>query len=168
MEAGQLSIRCISPEEIEVFKLIRLEALRCEPASFASKSEDWETLADEDWRQRLSDPVFVAFNNAEPVGLMGMLRFRPAKMAHRATLVMVYVRESSRGTGVAKKLLRSVFDHARQQGVTQIELSVSAANSVAIRFYRNQGFSEIARIPNGFLENTITVEEMIMMRRLDC
>ncbi|MGM4985937.1 MULTISPECIES: GNAT family N-acetyltransferase [Rhizobium] len=166
MGVERVLIRRIVPDEIDVFRRIRLEALRCEPASFASRFEDWVMLPDEAWRQRLNDPVFVAFSKSEPIGIMGLLRFRPRKMAHRATLVMVYLRECFRSTGLAKDLLDAVIDFARGEGVLQLELAVNAENPAALRFYRRHGFIEVGRIPCGLLDGDREIVDVIMVRRL--
>ena len=49
-------IRQLNADDVEVFKTIRLEALRLEPAAFASKPEDWASLPNEEWRDRLQPP----------------------------------------------------------------------------------------------------------------
>ncbi len=167
MDAKRVSIRRIRPDEIEVFRSIRLEALRCEPASFASRFEDWQFLPEEEWRRRLDDPVFVAFSNDEPIGIMGLVRFRPSRMAHRATLVSVYIRKSERGTGIASNLLRVVSDHAMRLGVLQMELAVNAENFAALRFYKREGFVEVGRIPGGVLDDNKEIDDIIMVRRLN-
>ncbi|NSZ19884.1 GNAT family N-acetyltransferase [Agrobacterium vitis] len=164
MEAKPLLIRCISHEDIDAFRRIRLEALACEPASFASPFEDWERLSDGDWQQRLQDHVFIAFSDDEPVGIMGLSRLRPKKMAHRATLVMVYVRKRFRGTGLSRKLLGAVIDFAKAKGILQIELGVSAENLEALRFYRRNGFTDIGLNPRGVLDEGRAVDEVRMPR----
>lgn len=166
MAESLTTIRCIQADEVEAFRRIRLEALRAEPSSFASSYEDWEGLSDEEWRQRLADPVFIAFRDSEPVGISGLLRQRPSRMVHRATIIMVYVRQNLRGTGLAGILLGAVADHARDIGIRQLELSVSAENPAAIRFYRKQGFSEFGRIPGGTLRDGREVDDVLMVRRL--
>ncbi|NRP90654.1 hypothetical protein GFPCMMHI_06581 [Ensifer adhaerens] len=167
MAVERVSIRRITAGEIDVFRSIRLEALRCEPASFASRFEDWQFLRDEEWRRRLNDPIFVAFCKSEPVGIMGFVRFRPCKMAHRAMLVSVYVRKSERRAGIAVDLLNVVSDYAKRLGILQLELAVNAENSVALRFYQRHGFIEIGRIPGGLLDGDRQIDDVIMVRRLD-
>ncbi|MBB3918365.1 GNAT family N-acetyltransferase [Rhizobium fabae] len=166
MDAGGVTIRHIGPDEVEAFRQIRLEALRVEPASFASRYEDWEVLSLEEWRNRLNEPVFIAFQDGAPVGIMGLFRQRSSKMAHRATIVMVYVRSNLRGTGLAGRLLEAVSDHARAAGIVQLELFVSAENAAAIRFYQRQGFAEIGRIPGGVLEEGREIDDVMMARRV--
>ncbi|MGV1835982.1 N-acetyltransferase family protein [Rhizobium rhizogenes] len=166
MRGKGIAIRHISADEFDIFRRIRLEALRVEPSSFASSVEDWEVLTDEEWRRRLSDPVFVAFRGEEPVGVMGLLRQRSSKMAHRATLIMVYVRKDLRGVGIAKDLLDTVIAYALSEGIVQLELVVSAENPKAISFYRREGFSEIGRIPGGVRHNGREIDDIMMARRL--
>ncbi|MBX5225631.1 MULTISPECIES: GNAT family N-acetyltransferase [unclassified Rhizobium] len=166
MDAGGVTIRLIGGDEVEAFRRIRLEALRADPSSFASRYEDWEILSLQEWRDRLSEPVFIAFQEGEPVGIMGLFRQRPSKMAHRATIVMVYVCAKLRGTGLAVKLLETISDHARDIGIRQLELFVSAENSAAMRFYQRQGFAEIGRIPGGVLEDGREIDDVMMARRL--
>lgn len=166
MDADSITIRKITADEVEAFRRVRLEALHAEPSLFASRYEDWEALSIEEWRNRLSEPVFVAFQNGEPVGIMGLLRQRSTKMIHRATIVMVYVRAELRGTGLAGKLLEAISEHALDIGVRQLELFVSAENPAAIRFYQRQGFSEIGRIPGGVLEEGREIDDVMMARRI--
>lgn len=166
MNAHIITIRRISAPDVDAFRRIRLEALRCEPASYASTHDEWASLPVEAWQQRLNDPVFVAFQNDEPVGLIGLLREAPARSAHRATIVMVYVRRSLRGRGIAKDLLDTLESFARGIGITQLELTVSAENPVATAFYLREGFVEVGRIPDWFIFEDRGIDDLLMVRRL--
>lgn len=166
MSESLTTIRRVQADEVDAFRRIRLEALRAEPSSFASSYEDWKDLSDQEWRQRLADPVFIVFQDGEPVGITGLLRQRPSKMAHRATIVMVYIRQNLRGTGLAAALLSAVADHARDIGIRQLELNVSAENPTAIRFYRREGFFEFGRVPGGTVRDGREIDDVLMVRRL--
>ena len=161
------TIRLAGPDDVDAFRRIRLEALHAEPAAFASTAADWEALSDEEWRRRLTEPVFIAFRDDEPVGIMGLMRQRSSKMVHRATIVMVYVRASLRGSGLASALLEALIRPAREVGIRQLELAVSVENPAAVGFYRRQGFAEIGRIPGGFLHDGKEIDEIMMARRID-
>ncbi|AEG07251.1 GCN5-related N-acetyltransferase (plasmid) [Sinorhizobium meliloti BL225C] len=160
-------IKRLSVEDVDVFRRIRLEALSHEPFSFASVFDDWLHLSDREWREHLDQPVFVAFLNGQPVGMMGLKFERARKMVHRAKLVSVYVRKGERGTGIAANLLHNVTEHARDYGVLQLELAVNAEISAAIRFYQRHGFVEVGRIPNGYLGHGTENDELIMVLRLN-
>jgi RimJ/RimL family protein N-acetyltransferase len=160
-------IRLLSGDDFEVFRRIRLEALRAEPGAYASTVEEWEILPDEEWRRRLTEnPVFVALRDNEPVGIMGLMRQRSSKMAHRATIIMVFLRADLRGTGLARALLENLTEYAKAQGIRQLELAVTAENLKAFRFYRRQGFSEIGRVPGGFLHEGREIDDIMMARRI--
>ncbi|TRL40508.1 GNAT family N-acetyltransferase [Rhizobium straminoryzae] len=166
MNAGSADIRRILADEVEAFRRIRLEALHNEPSSFASSYDDWVSLSTDEWKQRLRDPVFIAFQGSEPVGIVGLRPQRARKMAHRATIIMVYVRNDQRGSGLAHKLLHAVADHARGMGISQLELAVSGDNIPAIRFYSREGFLEVGRIPCGFIHDGKEIDDVLMMCRL--
>lgn len=162
-----MTIRLLGAEDWQLFRSIRLEALRQEPAAFASTVDDWEQRPEAAWRRRLAEtPVFVALHNGEPVGVMGLARERSSKMAHRAVIIMVYVRASARGSGLAAALLEALTRHALAIGIRQLELAVSVENQAAIRFYMRNGFREIGRIPGGFREQDREVDELLMARRI--
>ncbi|WP_455873877.1 N-acetyltransferase family protein [Rhizobium yanglingense] len=164
---GQINIRLLGPEEIEAFRQIRLEALQTEPAAYASTAADWESLTHDEWHHRLTNnAVFVAFHREKPVGMMGLMRQQSSKMAHRATIIMVYVHKSFRGLGAASALLERLTGHAREVGIRQLELAVSAQNPPAIRFYEREGFSQVGRIPGGIIHDGEEIDDVVMARRI--
>jgi RimJ/RimL family protein N-acetyltransferase len=165
-DTGEVLIRRLSADEIDVFRCIRLEALSAEPASFASTFEDWANLPDEEWRRRLSRPIFIALLDGQAIGMMGLSHQRPAKIAHRAVLTSVYLRKTERGSGIADDLFRAVSTYARSAGILLLELMVSAENDAALRFYRRHGFVEIGRIPSGILDNGREIDDVMMVRQL--
>lgn len=165
METG-ITIRRIEVAEVEAFKRIRLEALRLEPSAYASTYEDWASLTDDEWRSRMNEPVVAAFLGEEPVGLAGLMRQRSAKMTHRASIVMVYVRKSQRGTRVASDLVDAIVDEARAMGIVQLELAVTAENQAAVRFYERKGFVQIGRVPGALLHEGREMDDIMMALRI--
>lgn len=157
----------LAPSDLAEFRAIRLEALRMAPQAFANTESDWAALSEGEWRRRLENPVFVVRRGSEPVGIMGLLRHTGTKTAHRARLIMVYMRACERGTGLTCSLLAAVMDFARQSGIRQIELEVSDHNAGAIRFYERHGFTQIGRLPGAIIDQGREIDELIMMRRLD-
>jgi RimJ/RimL family protein N-acetyltransferase len=161
-------IRQLGPEDMQIFRQIRLEALRSEPANFASSAADWEALPDAEWTRRLNvNAVFVDFHEGEPIAIMGLMPQTASKMAHRGTVIMVYVRKDRRGGGHAKAILDVLVAHARQTGIRLLELAVSAENPAAIRFYQREGFEQAGRIPGGTIHEGREIDEILMTRRID-
>lgn len=162
-----MMIRKLGKADVDIFKSIRLEALRCAPESYASHAHDWEDLSEQDWLLRMADcTIFVAMKGDEPVGIMALLPNRPSKMAHRATIIMVYVRKSERGSGLADALLAMMTEDARKNGISQLELAVSAENPAAVRFYHKAGFSDIGLMLAGLRHNGRDIDEIMMVRRI--
>ncbi len=163
----EIESRLLDQTEVGVFRQIRLEALKLEPQAFASSYEDWIELSEGEWAKRLADNlVFMAFLKSEPVGIVGLMRQLASKMAHRATVIMAYVRRDHRGTEVATDLFGMMAQTALDRGISQLELNASAENRAAIRFYRRMGFEEIGRIPAGFIHEGKEIDDILMVRRL--
>lgn len=159
------SVRLLRDDEVELFRRIRLEALAREPAAFASALADWQALDLDAWRARMAaGPVVVAFDGDELVGLMGLVRERGSRLAHRATLVMVYVRPEARRSGLSAAMLACLDEAARAAGIRQVELHVSVENPAAVGFYRRSGFREIGRLPAAFLHEGREIDEFLMVR----
>ncbi|MDQ0319534.1 ribosomal protein S18 acetylase RimI-like enzyme [Pararhizobium capsulatum DSM 1112] len=159
------TIRMLSSTDTAAFRAIRLESLRQDPDAFASQEDDWLRISEADWQRHLiHNTVFAAFENETPVAVMGLMRQRAAKMTHRATIIMVYIRKANRGSGLASDMLDFL---AAIIGIRQLELAVRADNAEAIAFYRKAGFAEIGRIPGGFLQDGREIDEILMARRTD-
>jgi len=160
--------RQLHEADVEIFKQLRLESLSDSPAAYASSYADWVDLPRAAWVKRLTeDVVFASFNGPDPFGLMGTLRQRPSKMAHRASIVMVYLRASHRGQGLAATLLRAVENHARTAGILQLELSVASTNLTAIGFYTHMGYRKTGEIPSEYLHQGTPIDGWQMVRVLD-
>jgi len=134
--------------------------------SYASRTEDWENLSEDQWYERLTEhPIFVAFQNNTPCGIMGLMPHRPSKLAHRATITMVYVCPKMRDLGIGQALFQHLYDHAVSANIEQLELGVNAENQGAIRFYKRNNFIEIGRIPNAYKHDFYESDEILMARR---
>jgi putative acetyltransferase len=63
--------------------------------------------------------------------------------ATSAEIKRMYVNPESRGTGVARALLRALEDAARGRGWTTLRLETGPGQPDAIRFYEREGYKEI-------------------------
>ena len=129
--------------DLEIYKSLRLEALKTHPEAYASGYDDWVKLDQSGWYARMEDVfIQVALEDEKPVGMMAVYFTPRARVAHRGTMVMVYLREAARGSGAAKAMLDACIKDAKEAGLTQLELSVSAENQRAHAFYLKEGFAE--------------------------
>mgnify|MGYP001827314612 CR=1 FL=1 len=163
-----MTVRRLGPEDLEAFRSIRLEALRLEPENYASHYDDWVSLSDDQWRARLDDVIAVAaFDTDQPIGVMAVKQERSPKMRHRGMLVMVYLRKSYRGAGIAREILDHLGRHSIAEGMLQLELHVNAANRTAIRFYEKAGFETIGKLPRAAREGDDFIDDLLMVKPLD-
>lgn len=133
-------IRILGPEDAAVFHALRLEALTAEPGSFGSSAEEQAGRSLAQVAKTLSETtMFGAFVGDELVGLAGFARMAPVKEQHKGTVWSMYLRPSTRGSGLAGALLDKVIDHARGV-VEELRLVVVVDNAPAVRLYESRGF----------------------------
>ena len=120
-------------------------------------------IADDAQRDLAS--AYLDYKGHEPVGIMGLMLQRGERRSHRATIIMVYLRESERGSGLANDLLQAVMSFAKEVGVRQLELNVNHTNNRAIRFYERHGFEMVGKIPAALIDDGHEVDELIMVHR---
>jgi len=91
--------------------------------------------------RRLATPTIhmtVAEEGRSIIGFASVKRVGPRE----AELSAIVVLESATGRGVGTRLLRKAIDAARKRGFTSILVKTEVKNERAIRFYRNNGFTE--------------------------
>lgn len=139
-----MSIRRLGPEDWQLFRKVRLAALREAPYAFGSTFE-LEVAADEDsWRRRLVEWArFVAEVEGEVAGTVGA---GTGELAGSTALTALWVDPRFRGRAVGDALVGAVIDWTASQGCTQILLWVTEVNKVAERLYERHGFTRTGRV----------------------
>jgi len=85
------------------------------------------------------------------------------KVKHRAEFGISILKEYW-GLGIGRVLTKACIKSAKNAGYSQLELSVVADNTRAISLYRNLGFVEYGRNPQGFNSRTAGYQELVLMR----
>jgi len=128
----------LTPDDWEVWRRVRLEALAGAPEAFASTLSQWQSAPEDRWRQRLSA---VPFNVVAVVDGMTVGQASGTELdAGRVELISVWVAPGARGTGVGDALIAAVKDYAGEAGANVVRLSVRRRNEPAIRLYERSGF----------------------------
>lgn len=81
-----------------------------------------------------------AFDGADLVGCMTMLRNTSAKNSHVAHIYGVYIKPNYRGFGIGKILLYYIISQANVVGIEIIYLNVTTTQVAAMGLYRTFGF----------------------------
>lgn len=159
-------IRALGPEDVGAFRDLRLEALRLSPEAFGSTYEVESTRPPEFFIQRLAgSTVFGGFDGDTLLGMAGFKQEEGLKERHKAMLWGMYVRAAARGTGLSRRLVEAVLDHARGR-VEQVTLSVSAGNDAAHRLYAGLGFVEYGLQPEALKQDGRYYDERLMVAML--
>ena len=87
--------------------------------------------------------VTIAEADGQPVGfLIGSItapRAGDARQIKQANLQNLYVDESVRKAGIGKQLVENFKDYCKSENVSRLNVSVLAANKVAVDFYDAMG-----------------------------
>ncbi len=135
----------LGPEEWEIFRDLRLRALREAPYAFGSRYDDWVQAAESRWRDRLAKvPLnLVARRDGEHLGMTsGVLDGDDG-----AELISMWVDPAARGSGVPAALGAAVVDWASTAGRTTY-LMVRSDNTRAIAAYVRAGFVDLGVPPD--------------------
>jgi len=160
-------IRRLEISDAALFRDIRLEALQKNPEAFGSTLERENTQPLSWFEARLeARDVFGAFVDGTLVGMAGFSVLENSKEAHKGLLWTMYVRSAARNTGLGRKLVAAVLDHARGR-VEMVQLTVVSENESAIRLYRAMGFVEYGYEKKALKYNGRYFDEIHMVNFLD-
>lgn len=164
-------VRILTDHDAAALWHIRLEALQREPHAFSEsvaehQARSVEKVATQVGASRESFGL-GAFLDARLVGILRFERAQREKNRHRASLHAVYVTSEYRGRGIARQLLTEVLRLARsQQGLEQVELSVSSEQAAAKRLYESFGFTCYGRKEHALKMGSEYVDYDLMVLRL--
>jgi RimJ/RimL family protein N-acetyltransferase len=158
-------IRPLCPDDAASWRVIRLEALRLHPEAFSASFEDEAARPLAAFAERIAgNTIFGGFWDQELLGTAGFMIQAGLKRAHKGILWGMYVCQAARGSGLSRRLVEAVLDHARER-VELIQLTVVADNHVARRLYASLGFA-----PYGIEERALKVgdrylDDVLMVKR---
>lgn len=106
---------------------------------------------------------YVAIDGPKVVGWCDVFPAWAEAVKHCGSLGMG-VLAGYRGRGIGKQLLVATLAHARQNGVTRVELEVRADNASAIKLYERLGFVHEGRKRNGMRFDNTYFDSLTMGR----
>jgi ribosomal protein S18 acetylase RimI-like enzyme len=140
-------VRPLQSHEWQLYRELRLTALRDAPNAFGSTLAREQGFADQEWIARLAngatshrDRPLIAEDSGRAIGL-AWVRI-DADDSTTATLYQVWVHPDARRCGIGRRLLDAAMTWARDAGAKEMVLSVVIAPDSALEFYREAGFSE--------------------------
>jgi ribosomal protein S18 acetylase RimI-like enzyme len=161
------TIRLLGTSDAELYRELRLEALRLHPYAYGStfEAEAAEPVAHFERRLASSDLLLGSVDTG-PMGIARLTIPSFATERHKGMLTGMYVRASARGSGLASALVDAIVERARGR-VALIELSVVTTNERAYRLYRRHGFEIYGVDPCALKHGDRYLDEYRMVRLLE-
>ena len=165
-----MSARLAAPLDLELYKRLRLQALRTDPDAFGSNYERELGFDDSTWLSRMSGfdgrkgAVFIDAVDGEATGIVG-IGF--SERAADTQLWGLWVVPEFRRNGAAQRLVESAIDWSCQHGAKTVTLWAVRSNTPAIALYERNGFSvqgeaaELIALPANH-----SIDELAMQRQL--
>ncbi len=137
---SEISVRPLAEDDWELFRSVRLDALRESPEAFVATVEEEQSYDESMWRARMARSVrMLAEVEGTPVGIVSLGQVGDESPTV-AELFGLWVSPARRGSGVAAQLVTSSADHARSLGRSHLAYWVGTDNGRAVAFASSFGF----------------------------
>lgn len=168
-----MNIRLLNDSDAEVYREVRLSALKNDPDAFGSTYDQEETKPLGYFVQRIHHTkdqfTLGCFDDSNTlVGIVNFSRENRLKTAHKGNIYGMYVEPQFRGRGVGKALLLALIERATKEceGLEQIHLTVVSNNKSAKRLYVSLGFEVYGKEPHALKFDEQYFDEDLMILRL--
>ena len=143
MLAAVMQIRALSPDDWQLWRTLRLDALAEAPDAFGSRLADWQGANDREdrWRGRLGIQGsfnVVAVLDDQPVGMASGV---PSTDDGVVEIISMWIAPAARGRGVGAALVKAIEQWARNRGARVLRLDVADGNRAACQLYQRNGFA---------------------------
>lgn len=164
-----MKARLLTTADAAAYQSLRLEGLREAPSAFTASHEDESSTPLSEIARRLSPGsgrIYLGvFDGEELVAIARIDRDSSQKQSHRAHIRGVYVSSNHRGKGAARKLMEYALDCAASlQGVTHVNLAVTAGNEPAQKLYESLGFKAWGYEPAALIVDGVVYDEIPMAK----
>jgi ribosomal protein S18 acetylase RimI-like enzyme len=165
VQADDIRVRRLLPEDAARYREIRLEGLRVSPEAFGNTFEAENARPIELFADRIRDSETMgAFEGAEILGVAGLRANQGPKESHKGMLVGMYVRPQARNRGVGRRLVEAVIEVACTRGVELLQLAVVSDNEPARRLYARLGFVEYGIEKKSLKQGGRYTDEVLMVK----
>ena len=149
----------INSDDWNVFRDVRLRAVKDCPQAFALSEKELVVKTEEYWsRAFLNSKNFIAEQDGNEIGSIRLFK----DVDGTWSVGSMWVEDGSRNKGVGYKLLLQVLHTAEEMKIQYLELGVNSVLNDAISLYRRIGFKEVKIIKNVQYGDGNSYDELIM------
>ena len=158
------TIRRITENDLDVFRELRLEALRLHPEAFGASYGECNQKPMQFFAEQLrTSHIFGGFDIHNSLqGMIGASSSSLLKLSHVANIWRMYVRAEKRGSGLSAGLMNAALEAA--SSAKTVKLSVVTTNRAAYALYRSFGFKEWATDADALCVDGVFHDEFLMRR----
>jgi len=120
---------------------IYLQGIAGGNATFETESPGWENWS----AKHHSHSRLVARDGDQVLGWAALSPISTRRVYCGVAEVSIYVADAARGKGLGKTLLKSLIDHAEQNGIWTLQAGIFPENTVSIALHKAFGFREVGR-----------------------
>lgn len=160
----------LEPEDWQLYRALRLEALQTDPQAFGSTYENTLARPESFWRQRLAEAaqeqdqwMLFARLDGRLVGMTGA--YLDHEHPDMAWVISVYVQPAQRGKGISRLLMSAILDKLKARGLRKARLGVVKRQIPALSLYRSFGF-EVVGSETNIMGHSLAEDEYIMEKVL--
>jgi ribosomal protein S18 acetylase RimI-like enzyme len=158
-------IRRIRLGEAELFRSIRLAALREAPRAFGSTYDSALRRTPESWREQADGTAcgsdrstFLAILDESPIGIAALYRLGTG--SDTGELMQMWIAPEYRSRGIAKRIMDVAFRWAGNNQFRAIVVKVERNNTRALRLYREYGFAPANRGLSNHLDPVVLIKQI--------
>ena len=165
-----IDVRKLAPDDVGAYRALRQRGLAEHLEAFTSSADEEAAQPVEKLARRLAsdaarphDAVFGAYVDGQLAGVCGVDVDMRAKVRHKGHVFGMYVPSERTRRGIGGALMDRVVAHARQHGLAQLTLTVTADNLGARRVYERAGFAIAGREPHAVRVNGRPYDKLLMI-----
>lgn len=168
------SIRRFLPEDLKLYKAIRLEALQLEPGMFGSNYAREASFTDQQWQDRINghnSDCFGLFYRDQLIGVTGIVIDKDDPSL--ALMTQSYIRKEHRGKGLSRLLYEARLAWAAERPqIKRLRIGHRESNHISKAANQHYGFVYVAREPSdwpdGGREDTLYYELVLFVIKISC
>lgn len=159
------TFRKLETSEWEIYKQIRLEALKTDPQFFGATFAEEEARTPDQWKSLLNCvDILGLFEDATLVATVKFEQYGLEKISHKAYISGVYVRPDYRGKGYSKMLITEMLTYAEER-VKSVQCALVTENKSAFNLYKSFGFEVFGIEPASIFDGERYLDDYLMMKQ---